>query len=157
MLSEQFINSQLQKENEMTIENQPLQIAFSSSDGKSIDGHFGSCEQFDIYTVSAEGYQKIDVRQAGSGRGIEKNAQRAEIISDCHLMFCASIGGPAAARVIRADIYPMKCKPINNVYPEIKEQLLQLQERIQNGALPPWLAKIMGQTENIYSRFEMMD
>jgi len=140
----------------MTIETQQLQIAFATTDGVTVDGHFGSCEQFYIYTVDAESYQKLDVRKADSGRGIEKNAIRAETISDCHLLFCASIGGPAAARVIRADVHPMKCKPVNDTFPSITEQLEQLQSRMQSKALPPWLAKITGQAVTLNERFEAL-
>jgi nitrogen fixation protein NifX len=140
----------------MTIETQQLQIAFATTDGTTVDGHFGSCEQFVIYTVDADNYQKIDTRNAESGRGIEKNAIRAETIADCHLLFCASIGGPAAARVIRADIHPMKCKPVNDTYPEITEQLEQLKSRMQSKALPPWLAKITGQAVTLNTRFEAL-
>jgi nitrogen fixation protein NifX len=135
---------------------QQLLIAFASTDGVTVDGHFGSCEQFDIYTVDAEMYQKVGVRQAKSGRGIEENAIRTEIIADCHLMFCASIGGPAAARVIRAGIHPMKCKPINDAYPEIIEQLTLLQERMRSGSLPPWLGKLTGQANQLNNRFEAL-
>ena len=141
----------------MTTETRQLQIAFASSDGVTVDGHFGSCEQFYIYSLDAEQQQKIDVRQAESGRGVDKNALRAELIADCHLMFCASIGGPAAARVIRSGIYPMKCKPVNDSFPDITEQLEQLQQRIQSGALPPWLAKLMGLPEQLSARFEAME
>ncbi len=140
----------------MTTTTQQLQIAFISTDGVTVDGHFGSCEQFDIYTVDTQSYQKVDVRQAKSGRGVEKNALRAEIIADCQLLFCASIGGPAAARVIRNGIHPMKCKPLQNVYPDIEEQLQLLQARMQSESLPPWLAKITGQAENLSSRFEAL-
>jgi len=141
----------------MTTETQPLQIAFASTDGVTVDGHFGSCEQFYIYTLDAEQQQKIDVRQALSGRGVDKNAQRAELIKDCHLLFCASIGGPAAARVIRSGIHPMKCKPVDDKFPAITEQLDLLQQRIQSAALPPWLAKLTGQTEQLSARFDTME
>ena len=139
----------------MSTETQ-LKIAFASIDGVTVDGHFGSCEEFYIYTLDAQGYQKIDTRKAISGRGVEKNAQRAEIIADCHLLFCASIGGPAAARVIRSDIYPMKCKPDGDVFPEITDQLTQLQARMKSESLPPWLAKLTGQTDQLSTRFEAL-
>lgn len=139
----------------MTTETQ-LQIAFASIDGITVNGHFGSCEQFYIYTLDAQGYQKIDTRLATSGRGVEKNALRAELIADCHLMFCASIGGPAAARVIRSGIHPMKCKPNGNEFPEITEQLTQLQARMRSESLPPWLAKLTGQKDQLSSRFEAL-
>lgn len=141
----------------MTTERQQLQIAFATTDGVTVDGHFGSCEQFYIYSIDADKQQKIDVRQAQSGRGIDKNALRAELIADCQLMFCASIGGPAAARVIRSGIHPMKCKPVNDGFPEITEQLDLLQQRIQSGSLPPWLAKLMGLPAQLSARFATMD
>lgn len=140
----------------MTTERQQLTIAFASIDGITVDGHFGSCEKFYVYTLDADSYQQIEIRQAKSGRGIEKNAQRAELIKDCQLMFCASIGGPAAARVIRHGIHPMKCKPIANVFPDITEQLKLLQARMQSKSLPPWLAKLTGQTVQLNSRFDAL-
>lgn len=144
----------------MTTEMQQLQIAFASTDGITVDGHFGSCEQFDIYTVDAESYQKVSVRAVKSGEGVEKNEPKVQAIADCHLMFCASIGGTPAARVIRAGIHPMKCKPINGPdgekFPAIEEQLTQLQLRMQTESLPPWLAKITGQTETLSTRFKAM-
>ncbi len=141
----------------MTTETQKLQIAFATTDGITVDGHFGSCEQFYIYDIDADSYQKIDVRQAASGRGVDKNAIRADLINDCQLLFCASIGGPAAARVIRSDIHPMKCKPVNDSFPAITEQLEQLQQRMQSKSLPPWLAKLTGQADQLSTRFEMME
>ena len=141
----------------MTTDTPQLKIAFASSNGVTVDGHFGSCEQFYIYSLDADKQQKIDVRQAESGRGVDKNALRAELIADCHLLFCASIGGPAAARVIRSGIYPMKCKPVNDSFPDLADQLDQLQQRLKSGALPPWLGKIMGQTNNLNERFATSD
>lgn len=141
----------------MTAETKKLQIAFATTDGVTVDGHFGSCEQFVIYSVDTEQQQKIDVRLAEAGRGEDKNEFRSQLIADCQLMFCASIGGPAAARVIRCGIHPMKCKPIDNIFPEISEQLNQLQQRMQNSNLPPWLAKLVGQPDHLSTRFEMME
>lgn len=133
----------------MTTATPTLQIAFASTDGQTVDGHFGSCEKFYIYSLDAQHIHHIDVRNAEEGRGSEKNAFRAQIIKDCHLMFCASIGGPAAAKVIRAGIHPLKSKD----NPRIEDQLLELQQRVAAGALPPWLAKLMGQPDFLQERF----
>lgn len=93
------------------------------------------------------------MREAEGGRGIEKNAFRAQIIKDCQLMFCASIGGPAAAKVINAGIHPLKSKNT----PAILDQLSELQERVSSGSLPPWLAKLMGQPDFLNERFSSLD
>lgn len=137
----------------MTTDKPKLQIAVASTDGSIIDGHFGSCEQFYIYSLDEDCIQHIDVRNAESGRGSEKNAVRAQVIKDCQLMFCASIGGPAAAKVINAGIHPLKSKNT----PDILAQLTELQERVSSGALPPWLAKLMGQPDFLNERFSSLD
>jgi len=59
-----------------------------------------------------------------------------------------SIGGPAAAKVIRADIYPIKV-------PEAIEVPTKLQEFQQVfDAPPPWLAKILGVSAEDRTRFQ---
>ena len=62
-------------------------------------------------------------------------------------MFVQSIGGPAAAKVIRADIYPIKV-------PDVIEADAQLRE-FQKVFLapPPWMAKILGKTAEERKRF----
>lgn len=137
----------------MTTDKPSLQIAIASTDGSTIDGHFGSCEKFYIYKLDAQQIEYIDMREAEGGRGIEKNAFRAQIIKDCQLMFCASIGGPAAAKVINAGIHPLKSKNT----PAILDQLSELQERVSSGSLPPWLAKLMGQPDFLNERFSSLD
>lgn len=140
----------------MTILSQPLLIAFASSDGIAVDGHFGSCEQFYIYSLDADTITALAPRSTEGGRGTEKNAVRANSINDCQLLFCASIGGPAAARVIRAGIHPMKSKPVNQAPALIQDQLSELQARVKSQSLPPWLAKLTGQKVDLNERFEVM-
>lgn len=141
----------------MTAETDQLRVAFATNDNITVDGHFGSCGQFNIYSIDTDNYQKIDVRITDDEQEEDKNNARAELIRDCHLLFCASIGGPAAARVISFDIHPMKCKPVNDVFPEITEQMDLLLQRMQSNSLPPWLAKLTGQTNQLNTRFESLD
>jgi len=135
---------------------QPLLIAFASTDGLNVDGHFGSCARFYIYRIDTDDYQEVEVREASSERGIEKNALRAQTIADCHLLFCESIGGPAAARVIRSGIYPMKCKPSKEGHATIDAQLILLKTRIQSDSLPPWLRKLTGQADELNHHFQAL-
>jgi hypothetical protein len=69
------------------------------------------------------------------------------MINDCHVLFVQSIGGPAAAKVIRADIYPIKI-------PDVIEADAQLKEfQAVFAAPPPWLAKALGKTAEERVRF----
>lgn len=126
-----------------------LRVACASNGGELINGHFGSCHYFLIYQVSEDELRLIDVRTAtGAGAGDDKNAYRASLIEDAQVLFVASIGGPAAAKVVRAGVHPIK-------YPQgggARQKLLELQSKIAD-APPPWLAKAMGHAAESRVRF----
>jgi nitrogen fixation protein NifX len=77
----------------------------------------------------------------------DKNVARAEAINDCQLVYVQSIGGPAAAKVVRAGLHPVKV-PIPAPAHEV---LARLQAVLD--APPPWLAKIMGVEARSLARF----
>jgi nitrogen fixation protein NifX len=117
-----------------------IRVAIGSNSADAIDGHFGSCPRFLVYQVSPEEIRLVDIRStAGADQAEDKNAFRAEVISDCHVMYVQSIGGPAAAKVVRAGIYPMKLAEGGKA----PETLAKLQS-VMSGSPPPWLAKIIG-------------
>ena len=129
-----------------------VRIACASNDAISVDGHFGSCSQFMIYQVSAEETRLIDIRSTDIPEGLEvddKNKYRAELIKDCQVLYIASVGGPAAAKIVKLGIHPMKLPNIES----IADIIGQLQTVIA-GTPPPWLAKVMGIEASNRFRFE---
>ena len=91
-----------------------LRAAFASSDGVMINGHFGQSKLFFIYAFD-EGQpflEQVRCHRPDPDAQEEGNEARARLLSDCQLLFCESIGGPAAARVIRNNIHPIKIKPV---------------------------------------------
>ncbi|MEJ2426042.1 MAG: dinitrogenase iron-molybdenum cofactor biosynthesis protein [Candidatus Thiodiazotropha sp.] len=117
-----------------------IRVALASNSLTNLDGHFGSCLRYLVYQVSADEARLIGVRSALEADFAEdRNAFRVELIKDCHLLYIVSVGGPAAAKIIRADIYPMK--KIEGG--EATEVLTELQG-MMSGVRPPWLAKILG-------------
>jgi nitrogen fixation protein NifX len=128
-----------------------IRIACATNDTLKVDGHFGSCEQFMIYQISATEARLIDIRSTQSSENIEddKNRFRAELIKDCQVLYLTSIGGPAAAKIIKHSIHPIK---LTNVL-SIAEVLQELQQ-VLTGAPPPWLAKIMGISAEERVKFE---
>ena len=118
--------------------------------GEELDGHFGSCARFLIYQLSASELRLIDIRSAnGPESRDDKNAFRANLINDCQVLFVASIGGPAAAKVVRAGVHPIKYPAAGSA----RERMESLQKVIQDSP-PPWLAKVMGHDEESRIRFE---
>ena len=129
-----------------------VRIACASNDAVNVDGHFGSCSQFMVYQVSADEARLIDIRSTDIPKGLEvddKNLYRAELIQDCQVLYMASVGGPAAAKIVKLGIHPMKLPGIES----IADIIAQLQTVIA-GTPPPWLAKVMGIEAADRFRFE---
>lgn len=125
-----------------------LRVAVASNSGENLDGHFGSCMRFLIYQVAAEGIWLIDVRPTiGTDDAEDRNVARTALIADCQIVCVQSIGGPAAAKVIRAGIHPLK-------YPSGIAALAEL-ERIQTmlASPPPWIARALGEDAGLALRF----
>ena len=125
-----------------------LRVAVASNTEENLDGHFGSCPRFLVYQVGSKEIRLIDVRPTALCDDAEdKNAARATLINDCQIVYVQSIGGPAAAKAVRANIHPIKA-------PEGGKAMIALQ-RLQAvlDAPPPWLAKILGIEAKSLSRF----
>ena len=116
-----------------------IRVACASNSREQIDGHFGSCERFLIYQVAPKEVRLVAVRPTLTADHAEdRNAARAGLVSDCQVVYVQSIGGPAAAKVVRAGAHPIKIS-----HSELaREILVRLQETLVSP--PPWLAKIMG-------------
>lgn len=117
-----------------------IRVAIASNSSDQLDGHFGSCPRFLVYQVSSEEIRLVDIRSTiGADQSDDKNAFRAGLVKDCHVMYVQSIGGPAAAKVVKAGIYPMKL-PEGGKATEVLTRL----QSVMAGTPPPWLAKVMG-------------
>lgn len=117
-----------------------VRIAVASNTGEELDGHFGSCHRYLIYQLAVDQMQLIEVRSAiEADFAKDKTEFRVNLIKDCALVYLVAIGGPAAAKVIQANIYPMKKEEGGAA----REHLAALQQVLATSP-PPWLAKALG-------------
>lgn len=117
-----------------------IRVAIASNTAEKLDGHYGSCLRYLVYQVSVDEVRLIDVRSTvEADLSDDRNAFRAGLIRDCQVVYVVSVGGPAAAKIIHAGIYPIK--KIEGG--EALEVLADLQ-RVMRSSPPPWLAKILG-------------
>lgn len=126
-----------------------VRVACASNGGEALDGHFGGARHFLVYQVSVEEIRLIDVREVDDpDPPDDKNGYRAALIADCQVLYVASIGGPAAAKVVKAGIHPVKDAGGGRA----RDRMLALQ-RVLGGKAPPWLAKVMGRSPEERVRF----
>lgn len=123
-----------------------MKIAFTSSDGTMIDQHFGQCEKFQIWEVGPDAATFLETVQVAAHGGDEEDriAARAELLSDCAIVYTMQVGGPAAAKLVARKIHPMKTVTEAG----LKETLEKLQEVLRNNP-PPWLRKAMNKGQTV--------
>jgi nitrogen fixation protein NifX len=116
-----------------------VRVAFASNEGEELNGHFGSAERYLIYQVSASEIRLIGVRSAAlADRSGDKNTFRVGIVSDCRILYVVHVGGPAAAKVIKADIHLIQVPEGG----QARAILAKLQQVLASSP-PPWLKKAL--------------
>ncbi|OHD93573.1 MAG: nitrogen fixation protein NifX [Sulfurimonas sp. GWF2_37_8] len=117
-----------------------MKVAFASKDMETINAHFGGAKEFVVYDVSKDGYVLSGVVKTDTSEmeGDDKTDFKVKALAGINIMYCESIGGTAAAKVIRGGINPMKAEEDN----KIEDILAELVEMINDNP-PPWVKKIM--------------
>ncbi len=126
-----------------------MKVAFATTDGISVDEHFGRAGLFAIYELTDTGFTFIEMRKFADGRDAEiestkgmgqihdeKVESKAEKLKDCKIVYLTEIGGPSAARLVKRGMMPIKVKEVVS----IEESLNKLLETVKKSP-PPWLRK----------------
>ena len=127
-----------------------LKIANATNALENLNAHFGSAKKFAVYEVwktghrflAAHEFSNVTKQKGKHDDQDDKITPKVEALEGCTLLFALAIGGPSAAKVVRAGIHPIKRKepqPISEVLEETRVML--------NGTPPPFLRKILGTFE----------
>jgi nitrogen fixation protein NifX len=118
-----------------------MKIAFTSSDGKIIDQHFGQAREYCVWEVGADAAEFLTKVTPLMTEGDEEDrtAARANAVAECSIVYTVQIGGPAAAKLVARKIHPMK----TGTELPIADAIAKLQQ-VLKGNPPPWLRKAMG-------------
>ena len=128
-----------------------MKVAFATTDGISVNEHFGRAGMFVIYELNSSGHSFLEIRRFSEGRDTavegtkgmgkihdQQVENKVDRISDCKIIYLTEIGGPSAARLARRGIMPVKVKePVS-----IEESVLKLSETLRTSP-PPWLRKAL--------------
>ena len=125
----------------------PLRIAVATNDMENLNAHFGSAKKFAVYDVTPDGFTFIAAhefdnvtKQAGKHDDQDdKITPKVDALTGCALLFALAIGGPSAAKIVKAGIHPIKRKEAEPI-----EAVLEQVQVMLNGTPPPFLRKILG-------------
>jgi len=117
-----------------------IKIAFATKDMQTINAHFGGAKEFVVYDVSKDSFALNGVVKTDTSdlNGDDKTDFKVKALRGVNIMYCESIGGTAAAKVIRSGIHPMKVQE-----PTLIESVLNELIKMINGNPPPWIRRIM--------------
>lgn len=116
-------------------------IAFASSDGVTVNQHFGWSKSFELYRItdqSAKYVKTLDSSQDAIEDEHEKLAYKISTVKEADIMYCSQIGPTASKMVLASKIYPMR----SGENDRIDETIVKLQELLL-GNPPPWLQRIV--------------
>lgn len=120
-----------------------MKIAFTTSDNTHINAHFGSARKIDVYEVDTQGYEFVETLKFDGNLNEDGNEDKLqpkiEALHDCTIVYVSTIGGSAAARLIKQKITPVKAQSEEQ---EVAEVLTNLVKTL-NGSPPPWLRKAL--------------
>jgi nitrogen fixation protein NifX len=120
-----------------------MKVAFTSSDGRMVDQHFGMTRDFYVWEVGPDEAtfdSKVTALVTADALDEEDRiAARASAITGCAIVYTVQIGGPAAAKLVARRVHPMK----TGAEIPIAEVVANLQQ-VLRGTPPPWLRKAMG-------------
>jgi nitrogen fixation protein NifX len=124
----------------MQHQEESMRVAFSTSDGSTIDRHFGQVSEYDVWEVrpdDAAFVEKVSAITTGLDEE-DRTAARANALAGCAIVYTVQVGGPAAAKLVAQRIHPMKT---GGDVP-IAEAVARLQT-VLRGSPPPWLRKAL--------------
>jgi nitrogen fixation protein NifX len=122
-----------------------MKIAFTTNDKLHINSHFGSARKIDVYDVDREGYKFVETLYFDGNLNEDGNEDKLlpkiEALHDCTIVYVSTIGGSAAARLIKQKITPIKARSEEQEVADVLNELV----KTLNGNPPPWLRKALQQ------------
>ena len=134
-----------------------MRVAFATQDRARVDAHFASARTFLFYDIGPDEHSFVEAVQFDtvstedgqhSEDGEDRLATKIDALTGSALLFVRAIGGPAAARVVRAKVHPIKLpddEPITAVIERVTQML--------KSNPPPWLRRAIRDAESGPDRF----
>jgi len=131
-----------------------MKVAFATTGGSTVDEHFGRAGTFALWDVTPEGASFVELRKVAEGdldteivvtRGMgalhdDAVAAKIEKLADAKIVYFTEIGGPAAAKLVRRGIMPLKAEPCTGIE-ELTDKLVETMRTKP----APWMRRALAQ------------
>lgn len=124
-------------------DNNLLLVAFATSDGESVNQHFGSSQGFHVYAISGNDASLVATKAFPKEKkdgNEDKLKPKLAWLHGSDLVYVGSIGGSATKQLVMLGVNPIVVKG----GPEIEEVIETIQEEL-NGTLSPMLERVIKQ------------
>jgi nitrogen fixation protein NifX len=120
-----------------------VRVAVASQDGKALNAHFGFARNLMVYDVTPRAHRLVKVLRfaaegPGDGEDDNKITTKVRALAGCHVLCALAIGPPAAARVIQANIHPIRVGAAEPI-----ETAIARLQRMMSIETPWWLQKLL--------------
>jgi nitrogen fixation protein NifX len=134
-----------------------LNVAFATSDLKTVDQHFGTATNFAIYHINMTHHHCLEVVQFASSiqNGHDnKLPPKLRAVQGCVLMYCEAIGASAVMQLRKQGTQAMKV-PVGTT---IKDLVQLLQQELHDGP-SPWLKHMLTRqsSDTNKARFDVLE
>ena len=121
-----------------------MNIAFASSNGESIDQHFGWSKTFYLYKVGKEESKLLSIIDSSKEPEGEKEKLNYKIgtIREADIMYCTQIGPTASKMIQSAGVHPVRVADSETIVDAISKLQVML-----NDAPAPWLLRVYHKAE----------
>ena len=134
----------------------PVRVAFASTDSKHVNQHFGSAKTFAIFEISRDGSNQVEIMEFGmlaQDGNEDKLDDKIKVLEGCKAVYCQAAGPSAIKRLMSVGVQPVKVSE-NAV---IKSLITDIQAEMISGA-SGWLAKALEKEKKADpSRFDAME
>lgn len=133
----------VQPEQQESLMQTGIKVAFATSDMRHVNQHFGSAQAFAVYAVAPDQAEMLEVAQFGqlAQDGNEaKLSDKLNLLDGCAAVYCQAVGASAIKQIVAKGIQPIKVHEGS----AIEDLLNDLQAEMKAGP-SSWLAKAIGQ------------
>lgn len=133
-----------------------LKIAFATTNMETVNQHFGSAQQFALYSVDPDHATLLEAAEFGKlvqDGNEDKLEAKLDMLKGCAAVYCQAVGSSAVRQLMMRGVQPVKV--VEGAV--IADLLASLQDEMRQGP-SAWLAKaIAAQKGPDMSRFDEME